>query len=104
MNSVQSAIFPANFRVSARRVMPAPEPVQGTGDATRHTGASGYPFWPLPAGGQELQAQVELARREPQMEQVLEPRNRLAIAAYRTLENGSERERLSTLLGIDEYA
>ena len=102
MNSVQSAIFPVNFPLSARRVMP--EPVQGAGDATGHTGDSGHLAWPQPAGEHELRAQMQLARREPQMEQVLEPRNHLAIAAYRNLENGSERERLSTLLGIDEYA
>ncbi|MEJ1298606.1 MAG: hypothetical protein RPU63_14155 [Candidatus Sedimenticola sp. (ex Thyasira tokunagai)] len=51
-----------------------------------------------------LQVSAELLQKKHPMAEGNSARSRHAIGAYRALGNSEERERVSTLLGIDEYA
>jgi len=46
----------------------------------------------------------EILRQPPLSDGEVSLQNLQAIRAYRSLENAQEQERVSTLLGIDEYA
>lgn len=60
----------------------------------------------VPSG--ELRAGLEnragLIHQQNLMDDGINARNRQAIRAYRTLEDAEEREKVSRMLGVDEYA
>ena len=101
MNTIQPAIIRSAYSVPVSKALASVRPAQRTENSTRESEPEGAPSRPAE---QQLQTRAQLLRQQPQMDHRLPQRSRLAIDAYRTLDASAEREKLSSLLGIDEYA
>ena len=101
MNSIQPVIFRSPYGAPASKALVSVQPAQRTDNADREAESGRARSLSV---DRQLQTRAQLLGRQQRTDQGLPPRGRQAIDAYRTLEVGSERDRLSSLLGIDEYA
>ncbi|MCW8908865.1 MAG: hypothetical protein OQL28_16620 [Sedimenticola sp.] len=103
LNSVGSALFdtslsralapvqqPAAQDTSTARNQPPPPPPQAIASAAQIRGG--------------LESRAGMIYQQALSEDGVNARNRQAIRAYRTTEEAEEREQVSRLLGVDEYA
>lgn len=102
INSIGSAYFDSSI---ARSLVPVQPATQGD-DPSRRFNPPAPPRAVLPAG--QLRAGLEnragLIYQQNLSDDGINARNRQAIRAYRTLEDAEEREKVSRMLGVDEYA
>ena len=56
------------------------------------------------AAREGIQARAEMLMQRNLVHDALSGRNRMAIASYRALEESEEREKITSILGVDEYA
>ncbi|WP_428609719.1 hypothetical protein [Sedimenticola sp.] len=102
IESIGSAYFDPSV---ARSLVPVQPAAQGE-DPSRRPNQSPPPKAIIPAG--ELRSGLEnragLIYQQSLSDDGINAKNRQAIRAYRTLEDAEEREKVSRMLGVDEYA
>ena len=100
MNSIQSADYRSTYGAPTSKALAPVRPPQRVEPVDREREPERTPARVVQAFGTRLR----MHSRQPQTIHDLPQRNRLAIEAYRQLAASSEREMLSSLLGVDEYA
>ncbi len=84
--------------------MPPPSASNQTGDATGSLRREVVSAAPNSAVSQEqIEGRAQLLQQRLRVDPALSTRVLSAIRAYRSLEDASEREQVSRLLGVDEY-
>ncbi|MES9857296.1 MAG: hypothetical protein ABW166_11910 [Sedimenticola sp.] len=104
MSAIDSIANPLIDPAISRSLVPV-KPASRAGNSTDQARQKGSPppiiSKDMQAG---LQIRAELLQQKHPMADGDSARSRHAIGAYSALSNSEERERVSTLLGIDEYA
>lgn len=103
LNSVGSALFDPSL---SRALAPVQQPAAQDGSTTRNPTAPPSPQ-AIAAATQirvGLESRAGLIYQQALAEDGINAKNRQAIRAYRTTEEAEEREQVSRLLGVDEYA
>jgi hypothetical protein len=98
MNSIQPADYRSTYSAPTGKAMSPVHPPQRVVRVDRELERTPTRVVQQPG------ARIRLHSQQPQSNQGLPQRNRVAIDAYRQLAASSEREMLSSLLGVDEYA
>jgi hypothetical protein len=102
-DSIAGSVYYSPVSKALTPVQP-PMPVQGT---PKKQPENNYPQAVLTstrAARESVQARAEVLIQRNAADESLSGRSRQAIASYRALDETHEREMISSLLGIDEYA
>lgn len=102
INSLGSAFFDPSIARSLVSVQPAGQADDPSRRFDQYTPAKAV----IPAGEQRasLENRANLIYRQNLGNDGINAKTRQALRAYRTLEDADEREKVSRMLGVDEYA
>ncbi|WP_275098557.1 hypothetical protein [Sedimenticola hydrogenitrophicus] len=102
INTIGSASYDPAI---ARSLVPVQPAARGD-DPSRRAAPPLPPRAVVPAGELRtgLEGRAGLIYQQNLMDDGINAKNRQAIRAYRTLEDAEEREKVSRMLGVDEYA
>lgn len=102
INSIGSALFDPAV---TRALVPA-QPAKSGGDASRGNDQPVTAAAVVPTAAQQagLESRAGLIHQQNLAEDGINAKTRQALRAYRTLEEAEEREQVSRMLGVDEYA